>query len=44
MQYYCTVGLDAEVAYRFHKLRSEKPWLSPTRKTNIFWCEEACTI
>lgn len=35
--YYCTVGLDAEVAYRFHKLRSEKPWLSPTRKTNIFW-------
>lgn len=36
-RYYCTVGMDAEVAYRFHRLRTTKPWLSPTRKTNIFW-------
>lgn len=25
------VGLDAEVAYRFHSLREKRPWLSPTR-------------
>lgn len=35
--YYLTVGLDAEVAYRFHTLRQKRPWLSPTRKCNIFW-------
>ena len=40
-RYYCTVGMDAEVAYRFHRLRTTKPWLSPTRKTNIFWYIES---
>ncbi len=33
------VGLDAEVAYRFHSLREKRPWLSPTRRFNIFWCD-----
>ncbi|KAK9797760.1 hypothetical protein WJX73_008031 [Symbiochloris irregularis] len=32
--YYCTAGVDAEVAYRFHKLRKEHPGIASKRKVN----------
>jgi Diacylglycerol kinase accessory domain len=34
---YIDVGMDAKTAYSFDKLRKDRPWLSPTRPSNIFW-------
>jgi diacylglycerol kinase (ATP) len=34
---YFSVGLDAEAAYGFHRLREEKPWAASSRLANQAW-------
>lgn len=31
------MGLDAEAAYGFHKLREQRPWAASTRLANQAW-------
>ncbi len=34
---YFSVGLDAEAAYEFHRLREGTPWAASTRLANQAW-------
>ncbi|KAG0602078.1 hypothetical protein M758_11G158500 [Ceratodon purpureus] len=41
---YFSVGMDAQVAYGFHHLRDEKPWLARSRKANeMIYSTFGCT-
>ncbi|XP_024396907.1 diacylglycerol kinase 3 isoform X2 [Physcomitrium patens] len=41
---YFSVGMDAQVAYDFHHLRDEKPWLARTRAANkLIYSGFGCT-